>query len=133
LASGFRLHCSAGNPTAPLALGNQISSFVVTKPRAHPQYVGGYSHQGSDASVMTRLGHAVCGGAIAALVLTLSWPGRAQGTAEQRSACTADALRLCSAEIPNVSRITSCMKAKFSQLSLGCKAAVTHKSAVNRR
>jgi hypothetical protein len=46
----------------------------------------------------------------------------AQGTPEQRAACTGDAFRYCSAEIPNVSRITACMRDNFSKLSPNCKA-----------
>jgi hypothetical protein len=60
--------------------------------------------------------------AIIAIVLTSSSAAWAQGTAEQRSACIGDAFRLCGSEIPDVSRITSCMKANFSKLSPGCKA-----------
>lgn len=47
----------------------------------------------------------------------------AQGTPEQRAACTGDAFRYCAAEIPNVSRITTCMRENLSRLSPACKAA----------
>ena len=43
-------------------------------------------------------------------------------TAEQRAACTPDAFRLCSSEIPNIPAITACMKKNFSNLSPACKA-----------
>lgn len=43
-------------------------------------------------------------------------------TPEQEQACTGDAFRLCSAEIPDVARVTACMAAKKSQLSPGCRA-----------
>lgn len=43
-------------------------------------------------------------------------------TAEQRAACTPDAFRLCSSEIPNVSAITACMRKNKSSLSAACKA-----------
>ena len=46
----------------------------------------------------------------------------AQGTAEQRVACTPDVFRLCSSEIPHVDRIIACMKAKKNNLSTPCKA-----------
>ena len=51
------------------------------------------------------------------------WPtaGRAY-TPEQEQACTGDAFRLCSAEIPDVERVTACMDRKRSQLSPGCRA-----------
>ena len=38
-------------------------------------------------------------------------------TPEQEQACTGDAFRLCSSEIPDISRVTACMVAKRSQLS----------------
>lgn len=40
---------------------------------------------------------------------------------EQEQACTSDAFRLCSADIPDVARVTACMDAKRSQLSPGCR------------
>jgi hypothetical protein len=43
-------------------------------------------------------------------------------TAEQRAACTPDAFRLCSSEIPDVTRIVACMKAKEASLSAPCRA-----------
>jgi hypothetical protein len=51
------------------------------------------------------------------------WSSSSQAyTPEQEQACTGDAFRLCSAEIPNVDRVTACMVAKKSQLSPGCRA-----------
>jgi hypothetical protein len=43
-------------------------------------------------------------------------------TPEQQQMCTADAMRLCSSEIPDVERVTACMVQKRAQLSDGCKA-----------
>ena len=43
-------------------------------------------------------------------------------TAEQRAACTPDALRLCSKHIPSIPAITNCMKTNFENLSPACKA-----------
>jgi hypothetical protein len=43
-------------------------------------------------------------------------------TPEQEQACTGDAFRLCSSEIPDISRVTACMVAKKSQLSPPCRA-----------
>jgi hypothetical protein len=43
-------------------------------------------------------------------------------TPEQEQACTGDAFRLCSSEIPDVGRVTACMVAKKSQLSPPCRA-----------
>jgi hypothetical protein len=43
-------------------------------------------------------------------------------TPEQEQACTGDAFRLCSSEIPDVGRVTACMVAKQDQLSPPCRA-----------
>lgn len=43
-------------------------------------------------------------------------------TPEQEQACTGDAFRLCSSEIPDVARVTACMSAKKSQLTPPCRA-----------
>jgi hypothetical protein len=62
-------------------------------------------------------------GCAAALAVSLiSSSAVAQGTAEQRQACTPDVFRLCSSEIPNVAKITACMRAKRASLSPACKA-----------
>lgn len=44
-------------------------------------------------------------------------------TPEQRAACTPDALRLCASEIPDVGRVTACMKANRASLSPRCQAS----------
>lgn len=43
-------------------------------------------------------------------------------TPEQQQACTPDAFRLCSSEIPDVDRVTACMVRNKSQLSPQCRA-----------
>ena len=43
-------------------------------------------------------------------------------TAEQQQACTPDAFRLCSSEIPYIERIRACMIRNKSQLSPQCRA-----------
>ena len=45
-----------------------------------------------------------------------------RGTWEQQMACTPDVWRLCSDQIPDVSRITACLQQNTPQLSSGCRA-----------
>jgi len=45
-----------------------------------------------------------------------------RGTMEQQMACTPDVWRLCSDQIPDVSRITACLQQNTPQLSRGCRA-----------
>jgi hypothetical protein len=62
------------------------------------------------------------------LATTLSasiWAAASQAyTPEQQQACSSDAFRLCSADIPDVERITMCMVRNRSQLSPGCRAFI---------
>jgi hypothetical protein len=65
--------------------------------------------------------------ALTALALEAASAGggaRAQqpGTAAQKRACTPDVYRLCAGEIPNVRKITSCLRANMSRLSSDCRA-----------
>jgi hypothetical protein len=52
-------------------------------------------------------------------------------TAEQEQLCTGDAMRLCSAEIPDVGRVTACMIQKKALLSEGCKSVFQTPTPVN--
>lgn len=55
------------------------------------------------------------------------WPAASQAyTQEQQQACSGDAFRLCSSEIPDVDRITVCMARNKSQLSPECRAYFKH-------
>jgi hypothetical protein len=60
--------------------------------------------------------------ALSCSLALLLWPtaGRAY-TAEEQQACSGDAFRLCSAEIPDVDRVTVCMIRNKSRLSPGCR------------
>ena len=68
-------------------------------------------------------GHFQFGWLLAVALSASISPAAGQGyTPEQEQACTGDAFRLCSAEIPDVGRVTACMVAKKSQLSSPCRA-----------
>ncbi|HEY3596764.1 MAG TPA: hypothetical protein VGL08_04505 [Paraburkholderia sp.] len=60
-----------------------------------------------------------------AIMLALLMAGSSTAVAasrdEQTKACKADAMRLCSAEIPNKDKIEACMKEHIDQLSPPCK------------
>jgi hypothetical protein len=60
---------------------------------------------------------------LAAALAVSAGPAAAQSyTAEQQQACTGDAFRLCSSDIPDIDRITACMIRNKSQLSPPCRA-----------
>jgi hypothetical protein len=53
-------------------------------------------------------------------------------SAEAQQMCTGDAFRLCSSEIPNVSRITACMIKQRANLSSGCRVVLDRDLAAQR-
>jgi hypothetical protein len=59
---------------------------------------------------------------VAALTLFLSAErsASAQGTEQQRQACTSDVFRLCGAYIPDADRITACLRDNGPRLSGPC-------------
>jgi len=59
---------------------------------------------------------------VAFIGVTLAEASHAQGTPEQRMACTEDAFKFCGADIPDVPRITACMIKNLKQLSPVCRA-----------
>ena len=63
---------------------------------------------------------ALFGAALPALALVPN-PAYAY-TAEQEQACTSDAFRLCSSDIPDVDRVTACMVRRKAELSPPCRA-----------
>ena len=71
---------------------------------------------------MTKLRTALIGTAVLATLLASSSAGFAQGTPEQRAACMGDVFKFCSSEIPNVAKVTACMKTNYSKLSPRCQA-----------
>jgi hypothetical protein len=48
----------------------------------------------------------------------------APASSDAQQACTPDAMRLCSDAVPDVAKVTACMKAKSSQLSPACRLAM---------
>ncbi len=53
-------------------------------------------------------------------------------SAEAQSQCTNDAFRLCSSEIPNISKITACMFKHRSELSQGCRSVMDRDLAAQK-
>ena len=62
-------------------------------------------------------------GLMLAIALPVSmWPAASRAyTPEQQQACSDDAFRLCSVDIPDVDRVTACMIRNKSQLTPGCR------------
>ena len=56
-----------------------------------------------------------------------------RGTQEQQMACTPDVWRLCGAQIPDVERITACLRANVPQLSPACRAVFQTASTTEPR
>jgi hypothetical protein len=63
-------------------------------------------------------------------------PSYAASEADAQRLCTGDVMRLCSAEIPDRSRIIACMHRQRASLSAGCRSVFnkpTARSASARR
>ena len=53
-------------------------------------------------------------------------------TLEAQQMCTGDAFRLCSAEIPNIPKITACMVKHRADLGAGCRAVMDRDFAAQK-
>jgi hypothetical protein len=62
--------------------------------------------------------------ALAALFSAVASTSGFAFSAEAQQMCTGDAFRLCSSEIPNISKITACMMKQRASLSSGCRAVM---------
>jgi len=67
--------------------------------------------------------------ATSAAIFGLVWvagfaPAAAQGTPQQQQACTPDVMRLCNAFVPDVAKITVCMKHNWASVSPACRTAL---------
>jgi hypothetical protein len=67
---------------------------------------------------------------VAGIVLsTLAWPpagahAQYRGTPEMQQACTPGVMRLCKDDVPDLDRITACVKRNRASLSPACGAAM---------
>ncbi len=66
---------------------------------------------------------------IAATTVTLATSPSFAFTQEAQQMCSGDAMRLCSAEIPDIPRITACMVRNKSQVSPACRAIMDKEAA----
>jgi hypothetical protein len=75
--------------------------------------------------IVMRISRFVCLAAVLASVFAYRVDGAAaQGSDAERQACKPDAMRLCGDAIPDIAKVTACMKAKYSQLSQPCRVAM---------
>ena len=70
--------------------------------------------------------------AVAASITALSSTSSFAFSAEAQQMCTGDAFRLCSSEIPNISKITACMLKNRSSLSAGCRTVMDRDLAAQK-
>lgn len=81
---------------------------------------------------MPRLKRLVCGSAlpVGLFVIGIGIAGigsaAAQTSQETQNACMPDAMRLCSEFVPDVPKITVCMRRHYRQLSRECRVAMAN-------
>jgi hypothetical protein len=76
------------------------------------------------ASLSSTIRRAGLAAAFAVSFAALSSSSSFAFSAEAQQMCTGDAFRLCSSEIPDVSRITACMRKQRANLSAGCRTVM---------
>src|SRR3954464_1566342 len=70
---------------------------------------------------------------LAAIVSICSTGSSFAFTAEAQQMCTGDAFRLCSSEIPNIPKITACMRKNRVSLSAGCRQVMDRDDAAAKK
>jgi hypothetical protein len=77
-----------------------------------------------------RTAHRIAAIVVGAISLTgLSSSSGFAFTAEAQQMCTGDAFRLCSSEIPDIPRVTACMRRQRANLSAGCRQVMDRDDA----
>jgi hypothetical protein len=71
--------------------------------------------------------------ALAIAVTSFSASSSFAFSSEAQQMCTGDAMRLCGAESPNISRIAVCMHKQRAKLSVGCRAVMDRDDAAARK
>lgn len=71
--------------------------------------------------------------ALAGIFALTQSPALAQGTDQEREACTPDVFRLCGAYIPDADQIVACLRANPNQLSHACYAVMYPQAASTQR
>jgi hypothetical protein len=104
--------------------------------------LGGMAGSGDMGGMASMLGGMGGSGGFSSMLGGMAGSGGSQSTTggqagqvsqSARQACTPDAMRLCSDYIPNVGKITACMRAKSAQLSEPCRAAMNSEGANTSR
>ena len=103
------------------------------KPRAAPQNQVVQSTELGDASRMTRYRTIASLFAFATTAIALQTSPGLAFSSEAQQMCTGDAMRLCSSEIPDISRVRACMVQKKAQVSPGCRAVMDREHAAARK
>jgi len=84
------------------------------------------------ASFARTIRQAALGLAFAASFSAVSSTASFAFSAEAQQMCTSDAFRLCSDDIPNISKITACMYKHRTDLSTGCRTVMDHDLAAQK-
>ncbi|MEH2476049.1 hypothetical protein V1281_002779 [Nitrobacteraceae bacterium AZCC 2161] len=73
----------------------------------------------------------IMGWMAAAALVTVQTSAFAQGTEQQREACTPDAFRLCTFAMPDPGRVENCLRTAGPRLSAACYAVFYPPTAAN--
>ena len=92
-----------------------------TMPKQNGRQIASFSAKGETTMIRTFALTAITASALSLFAL----PSQSYAfSPEAQQMCTGDAMRLCSAEIPDIPRITACMMKQRTSLSAGCRAVM---------
>jgi hypothetical protein len=131
--STFRFeHEEIERPHAGLSSRREGCDMRQIKPRAAPQNQVAQPTELGDV-FMTRYQTIASLFILAATVFTLQTSPGLAFSSEAQQMCTGDAMRLCSSEIPDISRIRACMVRNKAHVSPGCRAVMDREAAARKR
>jgi hypothetical protein len=128
--STFRFeHEEIERPHAGLSSRREGCDMRQIKPRAAPQSQVVQPTELGDGFFMTRYQTIASLLAFTATAFAFQTSPGLAFSSEAQQMCTGDAMRLCSSEIPDISRIRACMVRNKSHVSPGCRAVMDREAA----
>jgi hypothetical protein len=105
-------------------------SFSSLTGRILPPNTHAHEKEGSDMRTYLMVLSLAMSIACSVAVLTPAFSEEYRGTLDQQMACTPDVWRLCSDQIPDVNRITACLRQNTPQLSGPCRSVFDSNASV---
>ncbi len=128
--SGLRLKVASRHTARNLC--GRDHALMLTIPGTSPTIRASYGMHASEGPRMTSRRTGNYATLIGFLALTQT-PALAQGSDQDREACTPDVFRLCGAYIPDSDRIVACLRGNPGALSPACRAVMNPQQTTSLR